>query len=64
VFQSAFQFLYPHQMIKFLVARVDNKYIGVAIGLLYKDVIFAWYAGAIREYSKYKANDLLNWHII
>jgi len=64
LFQSAFNILYPHQMIKILVARVDDNYVGTAIRLLYKDVIFAWYAGALRDYSNYKAHDLLNWHII
>jgi hypothetical protein len=64
LFQSAFNILHPHQMIKFLVARVDDNYIGTAIRLLYKDVIFAWYAGALRDYSNYKAHDLLNWYII
>ncbi len=62
--ESAFEILYPRQMIKFLAAQVKDTYIGVAIRLLYKGVIYAWYAGALRDYASYKANDLLNWHIL
>jgi serine/alanine adding enzyme len=64
LFESAFRTLYPRSMIKIIAARVNDAYIGVAIRLLYKNQIFAWYAGTIREYSKYKAHDLLNWHIL
>jgi len=64
LFESAFRILYPRNMIKIIVARLDDVYIGAAIRLLFKDQIFAWYAGALREYSKYKAHDLLNWHIL
>ena len=46
LFRSAFITLYPHRMIKYLVARVGDEYIGTAIRLMYKDVIFAWYAGS------------------
>ncbi len=51
-------------MIKLFVARVEDICIGAAIRLLYKDTIYAWYAGAVRDYASYKANDLLNWHIL
>jgi predicted N-acyltransferase len=64
LFESAFRILYPRNMIKIIVSRLDDVNIGAAIRLLYKDQIFAWYAGALREYSKYKAHDLLNWHIL
>jgi len=46
------------------MAQVEDVCIGVAIRLLYKNVIYAWYAGAIRDYASYKANDLLNWHVL
>lgn len=64
LFESAFEILHPKGMVKFLTASVEETCIGVAIRLLYKDVIYAWYAGSIRDYAKYKANDLLNWHIL
>jgi len=64
LFEAAFEILYAKGMIKLFMARVEDAYIGVAIRLLYKDTIYAWYAGAIRAYASYKANDLLNWHIL
>jgi lipid II:glycine glycyltransferase (peptidoglycan interpeptide bridge formation enzyme) len=64
LFESAFEVLHPRGMIKFLMAYVEDTCIGVAIRLLYKDMIHAWYAGTIRDYAKHKANDLLNWHIL
>jgi hypothetical protein len=67
LFEAAFDVLYPQGMIKLFEARVEdpcNVCIGVAIRLLYKGVIHAWYAGSIRDYAKYKPNDLLNWHVL
>ena len=64
LFEAAFEILHPRGMIKFFVARVEDTNIGVAIRLLCKDTIYAWYAGAARDYAAYKANDLLNWHVL
>jgi lipid II:glycine glycyltransferase (peptidoglycan interpeptide bridge formation enzyme) len=64
LFEAAFEILYPRHMIKFCMARIEDVHIGVALRLLYKDVIYAWYAGAIRDYASHKANDLLNWHVL
>jgi serine/alanine adding enzyme len=64
LFEAAFEVLHPRGMIKLFMARVEETCIGVAIRLLYKDTIYAWYAGAIRDYTSHKANDLLNWHIL
>lgn len=64
LFEAAFEILYPLGMIKILTACVQETCIGVAVRLLYKGTIHAWYAGADREYASYKANDLLNWHIL
>ena len=64
LFEAAFEILHPRGMIKLFMARVEDTRIGVAIRLLYKDVIYAWYAGAIIDYASYKANDLLNWHVL
>jgi len=63
-FQAAFQTLHPQQMMKVLVARVDGVDIGVLTLLLYKDVILYWYTGTLREYSDYRAGDLLVWHTL
>jgi hypothetical protein len=62
--EAAFEILYPRHMTKFFVAQVGDTCIGAAIRLLYKNVIYAWYAGVNRDYASYKANDLLNWHVL
>lgn len=64
LFEAAFEVLHPQGMIKLFKTCVEDACIGVAVRLLYKDVIYAWYAGTITEYAKYKANDLLNWHVL
>lgn len=64
LFESAFEVLHPQGMIKLFKACVEDTCIGVAIRLLYKGVIHAWYAGSMADYAKYKANDLLNWHVL
>jgi serine/alanine adding enzyme len=64
LFQAAFEVLQPRDMARFFMARVEDVHIGTSVALLHKDVIYGWYAGAIREYSSYKAGDLLNWHAL
>jgi serine/alanine adding enzyme len=64
LFEAAFEVLHPLGMIKLLMARVEDDFVGVAIRLLYKGTILAWYAGALRDYGSYKVNELLNWHIL
>jgi lipid II:glycine glycyltransferase (peptidoglycan interpeptide bridge formation enzyme) len=64
LFQSAFKILHPRGMCKFLKACVNGICIGIAVRLFHKDTIYAWYAGMGREHASYKANDLLNWHIL
>jgi len=64
LFEAAFEVLHPRGMIKFFKTCVEDVCVGVAFRLLYKDVIHAWYAGTITDYAKYKANDLLNWHVL
>jgi serine/alanine adding enzyme len=64
LFEAAFEILYPRGMIKLFMARVEDTCIGVAVRLLYKGTIYAWYAGTTRDYASYKANDLLNWHVL
>jgi serine/alanine adding enzyme len=64
LFEASFEVLYLRGMIKLLLARVEDTHVGVAIRLLYKGTIHAWYAGALRDYGAYKVNELLNWHIL
>ncbi|MBW2642897.1 MAG: GNAT family N-acetyltransferase [Deltaproteobacteria bacterium] len=64
LFEKAFEVLYPKGMVKFLLARVGDNYAAASVELIYKDVIYGWYGGVDREYSRYIPNELLMWHII
>ncbi len=64
LFEAAFDILVPKNMIKFLLARVGTDYVAASAELLYKDVIYGWYGGMNREFSKYTPNELLMWHIL
>lgn len=64
LFQAAFDVLHPQGMLKVLVAKVDGVNIGALMLLLYKDVIYYWYTGTLREYASYRAGDLLVWHAL
>lgn len=64
LFRATFEILQPQGMAKFFMARVEDAFVGTSIVLLYKDVVYAWYAGTVREYSSYKVGELLNWHVL
>jgi lipid II:glycine glycyltransferase (peptidoglycan interpeptide bridge formation enzyme) len=64
LFEAAFDILYPRKMIKFLLARIGSEYVAASAEMLFKDVIYGWYGGMNREYSKYTPNELLMWHIL
>ncbi len=64
LFESAFDVLYPKDMILFSAARVGDVYAAVSVELLYKDVIYGWYGGTDRVYGNLYPNELLTWHIL
>ena len=64
LFEAAFDILYPAKMIKFFLARQGNKYIGARAILLYKNIIYDWYAGAAKDALEAHPNDYLVWHIL
>jgi len=64
LFQSAFEILRPQGMMQILVARVENVDIGALTLLLHKDIVYYWYTGTLREFSAYRAGDLLVWHAL
>lgn len=64
LFDAAFEELYPTGMAKFLTAKVDEVIAACSLELLYKDLIYGWYGGTDREYSKQTPNELLIWHIL
>ncbi len=64
LFEAVFRELYPQGMVKFLLAQAGDTYLAASVELLYKDVIYGWYSGSDRAYSKYIPNDLLMWRIL
>jgi serine/alanine adding enzyme len=64
LFRSAFEILYPRGKMKILMSKVEGVDIGVSTLLLYKDIVYYWYAGIIREYASHRAGDLLVWHAL
>ena len=64
LFEAAFDVLYPKGMIRFVLARVGDAYVGASVELLYKRIVYGWYGGVDRAYTRYSPNDLLTWHIL
>ena len=64
LFLSAFDLLHPKKMIRFTLAYVGDIPVAVSVDLLYKDVIYGWYGGMNRVYSRYVPNEMLMWHIL
>jgi serine/alanine adding enzyme len=64
LFTSAFELLYPQKMIRFTLAYVGDVPVAVSIDLLYKDVIYGWYGGMDRSYSRYVPNEILMWSLL
>lgn len=64
LFESTFEVLVPREMVKFLIAYVDEVPVATSVELLYKDVIYGWYSGMDRSYSSYTPNELIMWHIL
>ncbi len=64
LFDAAFELLYPKGMVRFTLAYLAAQPIAVSVDLIYKDVIYGWYAGMDRAYGKYMPNDLLMWDVL
>jgi serine/alanine adding enzyme len=64
LFKAAFDLLHPKRMIRFTLAYVGEAPAAVSVELLYKDVMYGWYGGMDRSFSKYVPNELLMWHIL
>ena len=64
LFEAAFDVLYPKNMIRVVLARVGDVYVGTSVELLYKDVVYGWYGGVDRDYGRYVPNELLMWNIL
>jgi lipid II:glycine glycyltransferase (peptidoglycan interpeptide bridge formation enzyme) len=64
LFDAAFDLLHPKGMIRFTLAYVGDAPAACSIELLYKDVMYGWYGGMDRSFSRYVPNELLMWHIL
>lgn len=63
-FEAAYEILAPKGMLRILAARLGETTIGVLTLLLHNGVVLYWYTGTLREYSAYRANDLLVWQAL
>ena len=64
LFEAAFDLLYSKGMVRFTMAHVAHAPVAVSVDLIYKDVIYGWYAGVDRSYSTYRPSELLLWHML
>lgn len=64
LFEAAFKVFYPANMVKIFFAKHCGNYIGARAVMLYKDIIYDWYAGASRKSLGFYPNDYLVWYIL
>jgi serine/alanine adding enzyme len=64
LFEAAYDLLWPKNMVRFSLARLEATPVAVSIDLLYKDIVYGWYGGLDRAFSSYFPNELLHWHIL
>jgi serine/alanine adding enzyme len=64
LFEAAFELLVPKGMVRFTQARVGPAVAATSVELLYKHVMYGWYGGVDRSFSRYPSNELLMWHIL
>jgi len=64
LFQHVFNVLTQKNMAKIFLAKHEDKYIGAIVVLIYKGVIYDWYAGASLGYLQLCPNDILPWHVM
>lgn len=64
LFEAAFQILQPRGMAQFWLAHTDSAYVAASLELLYKDIIYGWYSGVDRDYSREFPGELLMWRVL
>lgn len=64
LFEAAFDVLFKKGMIRFVLAYVERAPVATSIELIYKDILYGWYSGMDRSYSKFVPNELLMWNIL
>lgn len=63
-FVRAFEQLNPKKMLKVFGAFSENKIIGVRFVLLYKELIYDWYAGSDLDFKNRYPNDFIPFNIL
>jgi serine/alanine adding enzyme len=63
-FKEAFGILGKRNRLKVFLAMHNGKIIGFRYALVYRDVIYDWFAGSRPEYNDKYPNDILPWSII
>jgi serine/alanine adding enzyme len=63
-FTEAFSVLGKRNRLKVFLAMHNERIIGFRYALVYKDVIYDWFAGSRPEYNDKYPNDILPWSII
>jgi serine/alanine adding enzyme len=63
-FKSAIEIFESKGQLQTFVAKVESKIIGFRMVLLFKDLIYDWYAASDDEYLNYRPNDILPWEIM
>ena len=64
LFEAAYDILRPQGMVVFWIARIGQDIVASSAELLYKDVIYGWYGGVDRSYTKESLGELLMWRIL
>ncbi|TQD27260.1 GNAT family N-acetyltransferase [Methanolobus vulcani] len=64
LFNSVINYLVPRNMAKIWIAKNEGQIIGVVIILMYKSVLYDWYAGSSRDNQYLYPNDILPWEVI
>lgn len=64
LFHAAFDRLLPLNMVRFVLAYVDNEPAAVSVELLYKDTVYGWYGGVDRRFVANVPNELLMWNVL
>lgn len=64
LFEAAFDVLHPKNMVLFTQACLGEIPVANSVDLLYKDIIYGWYGGMDRSYSRYMPNELIMWNIL
>jgi hypothetical protein len=64
LFEATFVELVPKGMAKFFLVTAAGAPAACSVILIHKDIIYAWYAGSDRAYSKYNPNEMQKWHVL